>query len=107
MPIVTVDEFKAHARIDHDDEDDVIEGKIAAAQAQIESWLGYNITARYGNDSPPTIPADLKQVVLALAGHLYEVREASIVGVSIMTVPLSVRDTIAAHRDYFGVAGTA
>src|SRR5690606_10215459 len=88
MPIVTIDDFKANSRIEHDDEDDLIEGKIAAAQSQIESWLGFNIVARYSNDSPAEIPADLKQAVLALAAHLYEVREASIIGVSIMTVPM-------------------
>lgn len=107
MAIVTLSEAKAHLGVTDDVDDDLITGKIEAAQAHLESWLGYLIEARFGGESPPSIPADLKEAVLSLAAHLYENREASLVGLSISTVPLSVRDIIAARRDYFGVSRDA
>lgn len=104
MAIVTLSEAKSHLGVTGDADDDLITAKIEAAQAHLESWLGYMVEARFGQDSPPSIPADLKEAVLSLTAHLYENREASLVGLSISTVPLSVRDIIAARRDYFGVS---
>lgn len=38
--VVTLAEAKAHLRVDHADEDDVIEGFIAAAVAYLDGWQG-------------------------------------------------------------------
>lgn len=39
-PMLTLDETKAHLRVDHDEEDELIEGMIAAAQAYLEGPFG-------------------------------------------------------------------
>lgn len=37
---VTLDEAKLHCRVDHDDDDDLIEGLIAAATGYLDGWTG-------------------------------------------------------------------
>lgn len=95
MPIVTLAEAKAHLAINDDADDLLIDGKIAAAQAHLERWLGYEIA-----DEHETPPADLKEAVLALTAHFYENREASVVGVSAALMPFSVREIIAGRRKW-------
>lgn len=104
MAVVDLADAKAHLAVTGTADDALITSKIDAAQAHLESWLGYSIEDRFGGDSPPNIPSDLKEAVLSLTAHLYENREASLVGLSIASVPFSMRDVIAARRDYFGVS---
>lgn len=95
MAIVELEDAKRHLRVDFYDDDMLIDRKIQSAQAHIESWLGYAIEDRF--EEPP---ADLHEAVLSLMAHLFENREASVVGVTITSAPLSVRDVISARRDY-------
>lgn len=39
VPIITLERAKLHLRIDNDDEDALIAGQLAAAQAQASSWI--------------------------------------------------------------------
>lgn len=103
MAIATLADAKAHLGVTLSADDVLITAKIDAAQAHLETWLGYSIEERFGGDSPPNIPSDLREAVLSLTAHLYENREASLVGLSVTSVPFSVRDIIAARRDYYGV----
>lgn len=95
MAIVDLSLAKKHLGVTEDDDDDLISAKIDSAQALLEGWLGYAIEDRF-----ETAPADLIEAVLQLMAHAYENREASIVGLTIASVPLGVRDVIAARRDY-------
>ena len=67
MTTVTVDEAKLHMRVDHDAEDEYIEGLILAAETHIGMYLG--------DDLPDPMPAPVKAAVLLLVGDLYENRE--------------------------------
>lgn len=67
MTTVTLDEAKLHMRVDHDDEDQYIEGLILAAETHIGMYLGENL--------PDPMPAPVKAAVLLLVGDLYENRE--------------------------------
>jgi len=53
--------------------------------------------AGYGADAA-SVPADLKGAVLMLAAHLYENREASIIGMAANEMPMGVSDTISNYR---------
>ncbi len=97
MPIVTLEEAKAHLGVTIDADDALIADLIDEAQSFIEGWLGYEIDS---DDHPD----DLAFAVKALAAHWYENREASMVGLSITAAPLSVQDILANRRNYWGVS---
>jgi hypothetical protein len=79
--------------------DDTLMGrKIAAAQAHIESLLGFKIEVTY--PVAADVPADLKEAVLQLAAHFYENREASLVGVTAVVIPFGVEQIVNEHREY-------
>ncbi|MBP2445946.1 head-tail connector protein [Rhizobium leguminosarum] len=103
MAIVTLAEAKAHLRIDFNEDDSLIEGKIDAAQAHLETLLGFKLDdVKFPDtddaDFPDTVPADLHQAVLLLLGHWYENREAT--GSNLFEVPMSVWDVVRERRSY-------
>eukprot|EP00913_Durusdinium_trenchii_P021274 g19987.t1 len=63
--------MKSHLGVTDDADDDLITAKIDAAQAWIESFLGYEI-----EDEFETPPADLVEAVKQQAAHFFENREA-------------------------------
>lgn len=93
MAIVDVAAAKAHLNLLHDDDDTLLDDKVKAAQAHLESLLGYTIETEF-----PIAPADLKEAVLALVGHWYENREAT--GSNLFEAPLSVWDIVRERRSY-------
>lgn len=95
MAIATLELAKMHLGVTENDDDMLIGAKLDSAQALLEGWLGYAIEDRF--EEPP---ADLVEAVLQLMAHSFENREASIVGLTIQSIPLGVRDVIAARRDY-------
>lgn len=100
MTIVALADMKAHLGITDSADDAMITDLIDEAQSFIEGQLGYEIPA-------DDYPADLHFAVKAQTAHLFENREASIVGVSIAAVPMSVEDVIRNRRSYsWGVDGS-
>ncbi|HDZ73497.1 MAG TPA: phage gp6-like head-tail connector protein [Aurantimonas coralicida] len=95
--IVDLADLKAQLRVDHDDDNVLIEQKIAAAQAHVENAIGFPIEETYA--APLVVPEPLKEAVRLYAAHLYENREASIVGVTIIPVP-GFQDIINSYRDW-------
>lgn len=103
MAIVTVDILKEELALTPDlgtADDALLARKIDAAQAHIERGLGYKITDRFGGVGQDAIPADLAQAVCMLAGHWFENREGTLVGVSAQVLPMGVSDIIDSHRDW-------
>ena len=94
--IVTVEELKAHANITFDVDDALLANQIAAAQAHLETQLGYAIA-----DEFTTVPDDLKQAVKMLAAHWYENREAAAMD-RMMEPPFAVQDILNARRRWWG-----
>ncbi|QFY60365.1 phage gp6-like head-tail connector protein [Rhizobium grahamii] len=96
MAVVTLDEMKAHLGVTDDADNTLIEGKIAAAQAWIEQYLGYEIETEF----PDEVPADLVDAVKQQAAHAFENRESTVVGVTIQAAPNGVEDVIRNRRNY-------
>lgn len=94
--IVNVETLKAQLRIDFNDEDTLVERKIAAAQDHIERHLGFKIEEEY----PSEVPAALVEAVCQLVGHWYENREATAIGVSVQELPFSVADIVREYRNW-------
>lgn len=98
--IVTVEEMKRQLGITEDLgtlDDELIEGKIEAAQDHLERLLGYKLADEFPSG---TVPASLKEGIRLLAAHWYENREASIVGVSAQEIPYGVREIIREYRHW-------
>ncbi len=100
MAIITLDDMKAHLGIVTNDDDDLITGKIDAAQTHLESLLGFSIGEQFGGDSPPVYPADILEAVRQLAAHMFENREATVVGISASELPMGVWETVSNRRNY-------
>lgn len=90
---ITVSEAKEQLRVLVDEDDVFIAAKIEAAQAHVETLLGFTIA-----DEFDVMPADIKHVILALMAHWYENREAT--GENIFEVPMGVWDVIRERRAY-------
>lgn len=95
MEIITLEEFKAHARIMHDDEDADIQGKVDAANEYVSGLL--DVAEDEVPDYEP--PADVKQAVLLVAGHWLENREETFPG-SINDIPLDAQEILLNHRGW-------
>jgi uncharacterized phage protein (predicted DNA packaging) len=101
--IVDVATLKEQLRVDFDDDDALVERKIAAAQDHIERHLGFKIEEQYppaGDPPVSTIPPALIEAVCQLVGHWYENREAVLVGVNAQELPLNVADIVREYRNW-------
>ncbi|WP_010216645.1 head-tail connector protein [Pseudomonas syringae group genomosp. 3] len=90
---------KAHLRVDHDAEDDLIQGYVDGALSHVEQHCDRVLV-----EGDPVLPEqmgftkDIRQAVLLLVGHWYANREA--VGAGLTTVPLAV-DRLLMYRKRF------
>lgn len=81
--LITLDLIKTHCRIDHDEEDELLEHYENAAHEHIERQLGRKLYAE-------SVPEDesnglvatnaIKQAMLMTIAHWYEHRESVVVG---------------------------
>lgn len=92
--VVTVNELKAHLRVDSNDEDNLLSNMIYASQGHIENLMGQAFA-----DITGETPAPLKQAVLMLAAHWFEGREAAATE-PVRSIPFSVQDLVAEYREY-------
>lgn len=92
MDVITLDEAKAHLRVDFDDDDTVI-GRMVDAANQHISGLVYPDA----EDEPEIPPADIVQAALLIVGHWYMNRENAVEG-SLVDIPLNAAEILANHR---------
>lgn len=98
MATISVADVKAHANITLADDDALIAAKIDAAEAWIAKFIG----AELDDDEafPDGTPEPIKEAIRQLTAHLYENREATLVGVSMTDVSPGLFDLLAPFRRY-------
>jgi hypothetical protein len=96
--IIEVEDAKAHMNVTSDDDDALIEAKIGAAEAWIGEFIGSALDD--AETFPNGCPEPVKEAVRQLTAHLYENREATIVGVTASDIPLGLFDLVAPYRRY-------
>ena len=65
--MLTLYEAKAHLRIDHNDEDELLQAYMDAAEQSVADYLGIEL--------PSAMPAPVRAAILLRVGDLYENRE--------------------------------
>ncbi|PHN56387.1 hypothetical protein AO286_25975 [Pseudomonas syringae] len=81
---------KTHLRVDHDEEDVLIQGYVDAALAHVEQHCDRILV-----EADPVLPEqmgftkDVHQAILLLVGHWYANREAVVIGGAPAEVPLA------------------
>lgn len=100
MTVVTVEDVKAHMNVTIADDDTLIAAKIAAAEAWIGKFIGSPLDD--ATAFPDGTPEPLKEAVRQLVAHLYENREATLVGntITITDVSPGLFDLIGPYREY-------
>ncbi|SDI39948.1 head-tail connector protein [Pseudomonas abietaniphila] len=79
---------KTHLRVDHDDEDALIQGYLDAAQVHVEQHCDRVIVETPLLPEEMGLTKDVQQAILLLVGHWYANREAVASGLT--EVPLAV-----------------
>lgn len=91
--IMSLDEVKAHLRLDFADDDAQLTRMRDAACEMVESWTGPIA------DIAAEVPASIREAVLMLVGHWYENREAT-AEVTLVPVPFGFHELIARYRKW-------
>jgi uncharacterized phage protein (predicted DNA packaging) len=86
---LSVADLKAHLNITTDADDALLQDKIDAAEGWIAAYCGEPFT---------DAPAPVQEATRQLAAHLYENREASLIGVSAQQLPFGTLDLLAPYR---------
>ena len=73
--IVTVDEVKAHLRIEHNEEDEYIEGLIKQAQAEAEDYCRVSFEEPDEEGNTPDAPEPVRLAVILMTSVYYENRD--------------------------------
>ncbi len=100
MTVVSVADVKAHMNVTVADDDALIGDKIAAAEAWIGTFIGSPLDD--ATAFPDGAPEPLKEAVRQLVAHLYENREATLVGNTLTSMDVSpgLFDLIGPYREY-------
>ena len=91
---VDLAEIKAHLRVDHDDEDSLIESYLSAAQAHVRRYLRRDLDTEF----PDGWPFEADQAVRLLTCQWYENRSATVYGGVGAALPFGVKDLLSGLR---------
>jgi len=100
IDLVTV---KAHLRVDHDDEDALIQGYTDAALSAFETWTNRMLVDPGGVLPDPIgnallMTKSIKQGALMLIGHWYGSRETVVIGTITAELPMATNALWKPHR---------
>ena len=84
LPAVSLEEVKAHLRLDTSADDDLIKTLMLAVTQRAEHELQRGLITRQGTDGfgedPSDVPAAIRQWILIHVAHLYEQWQAATAG---------------------------
>lgn len=83
LPVV-----KLHLRVDHAEEDALIQGYIDAAVVHVEQHCDRQIVETPTLPEQMALTKDVEQAILMLVGHWYASREAVVIGSIASDIPL-------------------
>ena len=86
---VSLERVREHLRVDHNEEDELIEHYIEASEAHLTS-IGVDL------DQDP-LPSSIELAILLLVAHFYENREAA--GKPMSKTPIGVSTLVAPYRE--------
>lgn len=98
MSIVQLTAAKAHMNITDATDDTLIQGKIDAAEGYVEKMLGFSLASGFGSSSG--VPDPVREAILQITAHLYENREATLVGISSEELPLGAWALLTPYREF-------
>jgi hypothetical protein len=99
MTCLTTMDLKRQLNITSDIDDPILVDKLAAAKAWVSSYIGSDPDA-VDADGNGTAPAPIGEAILQLAAHLYENREATLVGVTAQQLPFGFLDLLSPYRAF-------
>jgi hypothetical protein len=95
---LSLTDLKAQANVTGDADDALLTRLLSVATKMVEKQLGYALDD--DDILPDGAPADLEHAVYLVATHLYENREATLIGLTGQALPLGVPEILAEHRNY-------
>ncbi|WP_395501827.1 head-tail connector protein [Ectopseudomonas mendocina] len=106
--MVSLDRVKQHLRVDHGEEDELIQAYLESAVAYVERYCDRQIV-----DPPPAegedpidpdkqmlLTKDLQQVMLLLVGHWFNNREAVVIGTISNAIPMAVESLLWQRKNF-------
>jgi len=102
MTVLTLDEIKAHLRLDGNAEDAQLTLLSSAAEDYAAHYLGRSLPWLDESGAAVAVPASIKAALLLIVGDLYENREGAVVGASRTDNP-TVNRLMQFHRTGLGV----
>ena len=90
---VSLENLKAHLNITSTDDDFVLVAKLDAASQWIAQYTGVPVGAA-------DTPAPFDEATRQLAAHLFENREATMVGVTAQALPFGLLDLLNPYREW-------
>lgn len=76
MNWLTLQEVKAHLRVEHDEEDALIEQQMRAAEDYVAQYLNRPVPWTDDNGDPVEVPASVRAAALMVVSGLYYHRDA-------------------------------
>lgn len=98
--VITLAEVKEHLRVSGTTEDTTIQIYIEAAVEYVRNFINQDIPGE--GDSPTVVPYSIKAAVLLTVAGLYEIREDTIVGISVAANP-AVMNLLYPYRVEIGI----
>ena len=94
---------KAHLRVDHDEEDELIQGYMDAALSAFETWTNRTLVDPEEELPEPVgnalrMTKSIKQGARLLIGHWYGARETVVVGTITSELPMATNALWKPHR---------